>query len=601
TVRLRRLTPRRRFGVRLLLSLISDDRRRPDAAVREMSESKSLTPSSRLHADGAVQADGLGVEHGVLDDVDGEGGELVGAPETLGKRYLLGERRAHGVGERAEQRRVEDPGCDGDHADAELGEIPRDRQRHSDDPALGRRVGRLADLSVEGGHRRGVDDDAPLAIGGRGIPAHRSGGQANAVEGADEIDLDDPREVLQLRWARAAHRLHRGADARAVDQHVDAAEAGAGLLDGVPDLVAAGHVARDEGRAVPQLARDLGARRGGQMGERAGPAAVDDPCGRRAAQPRGAAGDDGVDRRQLHENLLGRCSAPTSVSWHCSRAAVAARARRTNSVMLSVPRMRTRYAPRSSRKILCVFPRYAPSFGTFQHAYPLFGRRARAFMPPQGLLVVAAYLPERWQVRFVDENIASARPDDFEWADAVLVSGMHVQRPHIHDVIRRAHAPGRPVVLGGPSVSGCPEYYPDADILHLGELGDATDAVIRRLDEGVGRPAAQLSFETTERLPLADFPQPAYRVLALRQYFIASVQFSSGCPYLCEFCDIPTLYGRNPRLKRPEQVLAELDEIAAAGATSVYFVDDNFIGNVRATLELLPHLIEWQARRNYPL
>ena len=248
-----------------------------------------------------------------------------------------------------------------------------------------------------------------------------------------------------------------------------------------------------------------------------------------------------------------------------------------------------------------MFPRYAPSFGTFQHAYPLFGGRVRAFMPPQGLLVVAAYLPERWQVRFIDENIAPARAADFDWADTVLVSGMHVQRGQIDDIIRRAHARDRPVVLGGPSVSGCPEYYPQADILHLGELGDATDAIIRHLDAAVARPAAQLRFETVERLPLADFPRPAYDLLALRQYFIASVQFSSGCPYVCEFCDIPALYGRNPRLKTPAQVLAELDEIAAAGATSVYFVDDNFIGNAKAALELLPHLIDWQTRRSYPL
>ena len=269
--------------------------------------------------------------------------------------------------------------------------------------------------------------------------------------------------------------------------------------------------------------------------------------------------------------------------------------------MLDANPMRTSYVPARSRKILCVFPRYAPSFGTFQNAYSLFGGRIRGFMPPQGLLVIAAYLPERWDVRFVDENLSPAVEADFRWADAVFVSGMHVQRPQIQDVIRRAHGCDRVVVLGGPSVSGCPEYYPDADILHLGELGDATDAVIQHLDTHVGRPAAQLRFETSERLPLAEFPSPAYRLVPLRQYFIASIQFSSGCPYTCEFCDIPALYGRNPRLKTPAQVLAELDEIAAAGATSVYFVDDNFIGNQKAALEVLPHLVEWQVRHAYPL
>jgi radical SAM superfamily enzyme YgiQ (UPF0313 family) len=222
-------------------------------------------------------------------------------------------------------------------------------------------------------------------------------------------------------------------------------------------------------------------------------------------------------------------------------------------------------------------------------------------MPPQGLLVVAAYLPASWSVRFVDENSRPATAHDFAWADAVFVSGMHIQRAQIHDIVARAHAHGRPVVVGGPSVSGCPEYYPDADMLHVGELGDATDRLIEQLDVGPGRPGRQLRFETVERLPLASFPTPAYGLIPLREYFIANLQFSSGCPYACEFCDIPALYGRNPRLKTPAQVLAELDLIAAAGATSVYFVDDNFIGNQKAALELLPHLVEWQTRHRYPL
>ena len=262
--------------------------------------------------------------------------------------------------------------------------------------------------------------------------------------------------------------------------------------------------------------------------------------------------------------------------------------------------MRTSYAPSTVRNILCVFPRYAPSFGTFHHAYPLLGG-VRAFMPPQGLLLVAAYLPESWRVRFVDENAEEATIDDFRWADAVLVSGMHVQWPHIVDIIRRAHACGRPVALGGPSVSGCPEMYPEADFLHIGELGDATDQLIEHLDGLVGRPMRQLVLTTDKRLPLAAFPMPAYELVSLREYFLASVQFSSGCPYTCEFCDIPPLYGRNPRLKTPAQVIAELDRLREGGAQSVYFVDDNFIANPKAVLDLLPDLVAWQKRHHYPL
>jgi radical SAM superfamily enzyme YgiQ (UPF0313 family) len=253
------------------------------------------------------------------------------------------------------------------------------------------------------------------------------------------------------------------------------------------------------------------------------------------------------------------------------------------------------------RTVLCVFPRYEPSFGTFQYAYPLMAG-VTAFMPPQGLLTIAAYLPPEWEVRFVDENIRPAREADFRWADAVLVSGMHVQRRQIIDIARRAHAAGRLTVLGGPSVSSMPEEYAAFDYLHIGELGDATDDLIARLDADCAAPPAQVRFTTRVRLPLSEFPPPAYHLVEMRRYFLASIQFSSGCPYQCEFCDIPALYGRQPRLKSPEQVVAELDLMRRYGQVhAVYFVDDNFIGNRKAAKELLPHLIDWQRRNGYPL
>ena len=253
-----------------------------------------------------------------------------------------------------------------------------------------------------------------------------------------------------------------------------------------------------------------------------------------------------------------------------------------------------------TRRVLCVFPRYTKSFGTFNNAYPLLG--VKAFMPPQGLLVIAAYLPKHWEVRFIDENVRPARRSDFRWADAVMVSGMHIQRGQINDINRRAHAEGKITILGGPSVSGCQEYYPEFDYLHVGELGDATDSIIEALALSTSRPPEQITVTTTERLPLAEFPTPAYRLAGMNQYFLANVQFSSGCPYRCEFCDIPELYGQNPRLKKPEQIIAELDEIVAGGAVgAVYFVDDNFVGNRKAAKELLPHLVEWQKKNKYPV
>src|SRR5512144_3169779 len=124
--------------------------------------------------------------------------------------------------------------------------------------------------------------------------------------------------------------------------------------------------------------------------------------------------------------------------------------------------MRCRIPVTSERRVLCVFPAYSPSFGTFSHSYALMGR-VRAFMPPQGLLVVAAWLPERWSVRFVDENMRPTEPSEFAWADVVFVSGMHIQAEQIRDIQRRAKAVGAATVLGGPSASAAPESYPEFD------------------------------------------------------------------------------------------------------------------------------------------
>jgi len=250
--------------------------------------------------------------------------------------------------------------------------------------------------------------------------------------------------------------------------------------------------------------------------------------------------------------------------------------------------------------VLCVFPAYAPSFGTFQHAYELLPG-VRAFMPPQGLLAVAATVPRAWPVRFVDENVRPVTDAELAWSDVVFLSGMHVQRGAIRRLIDAAHRHDKLVVVGGPSASAAPEYYPEADAIHVGEIGDATVALLARLDDDVARPARQLRFETVERTPFDALPIPAYRLVDLRRYFLGSIQFSSGCPFRCEFCDIPGLYGRVPRLKRPERICAELDALRAGGVRGgVYFVDDNFIGNPNATRTLLAALVGWQRRNGYP-
>ena len=264
--------------------------------------------------------------------------------------------------------------------------------------------------------------------------------------------------------------------------------------------------------------------------------------------------------------------------------------------------MRCSIPVKNRRRVLCVFPHYTPSFGTFNHAYRLM-KGVRAFMPPQGLLLIAAYMPEGWPVRFIDENIRKATAAEFEWADVILVSGMHVQRQQINDIAERAHAAGKVVMLGGPSASASPEMYPDIDYLHIGEMGDATDRLIACLDESVARPSAQIRFETKDRLPLRDFPIPAYDLIPLKKYLMLTLQFSSGCPYLCEFCDIPNLYGRQPRLKTAAQITAELDAMRQQKGHPpvVYFVDDNFVGNRKAAKDMLPHLVAWQKQHGYPM
>jgi radical SAM superfamily enzyme YgiQ (UPF0313 family) len=250
--------------------------------------------------------------------------------------------------------------------------------------------------------------------------------------------------------------------------------------------------------------------------------------------------------------------------------------------------------------VLCAFPRCTPSFGTFDHALPIAG--VKAFMPPQGLLVIAGALPRSWEVRLVDENVRPVSDDDLAWADAVLLSGMHHQRAGLVALAARARAHGKLTVLGGPSVSARPDWYPEIDLLHVGELGDATDRLIARLGRDVSRPAEQEVYRTSERRDLADFPLPAYAHIDPTDYLMGSIQFSSGCPYRCEFCDIPELYGRRARLKSPARVVAELDALLARGNPgAIYFVDDNLVANPRAATELVRELAAWQEARGFPV
>jgi hopanoid C-2 methylase len=266
-----------------------------------------------------------------------------------------------------------------------------------------------------------------------------------------------------------------------------------------------------------------------------------------------------------------------------------------NPSEMTLPDSHFQFTPRHTRRVLCLFPEYAWSFATFNYAFQLMGQ-VKAFMPPQGILLVAALAPAGWEIRFIDENVRRATEDDLRWADVVFTTGMHIQRQRIQDIIVRSHRAGRSVVLGGPSASAAPEWYPEADIIHCGEVGDATRRLFELIDRVPERLPQQIILRTVERVPMTELPMPAYHLINIRHYLLGTVQFSSGCPLTCEFCDIPALYGRRPRHKNLAQIIRELDFLAAAGTPSVYFVDDNFIGDPQATRELLTHLVAWQEK-----
>ncbi|HSQ64307.1 MAG TPA: B12-binding domain-containing radical SAM protein [Polyangiaceae bacterium] len=248
-------------------------------------------------------------------------------------------------------------------------------------------------------------------------------------------------------------------------------------------------------------------------------------------------------------------------------------------------------------RLLLVYPEFPTTYWGFQHALPLIGKRAT--LPPLGLISVAALLPQGWEMRLVDMNVEPLRRDDVSWADVVLVGGMLVQEPSLHQVLAQARQLGRRTVVGGPACTTSPDRFDDADCLFLGEAEERVDALVAAIE---ARPEAPRVLQAPAARPsLHEAPIPRFDLLEMRQYRSMCIQISRGCPFTCEFCDIIEMFGRVPRVKRPEQITAELDALLERGHRGeVFIVDDNFIGNKKAVRPILGELARWQRQAGYP-
>jgi radical SAM superfamily enzyme YgiQ (UPF0313 family) len=246
-------------------------------------------------------------------------------------------------------------------------------------------------------------------------------------------------------------------------------------------------------------------------------------------------------------------------------------------------------------KVLLVNPEFPDTYWSFRHALPFEGKRC-AF-PPLGLMTVSSLLPRSWERRLVDLNVRKLKTSDIQWADMIFATGMLAQKESLHSVVKRCKKLGKRVVLGGPYVTSTIENLPEADHFFLGEAETTLPEFIRDLERGEAKP----SYKAPERPPLALTPIADFGLADLRRYSAMSVQYSRGCPFSCEFCDIIEIYGRVPRTKSIPQMLAEFDALLALGwHGTVFIVDDNFIGNKKNVRLLLPALAAWQKKHDYP-
>ena len=246
--------------------------------------------------------------------------------------------------------------------------------------------------------------------------------------------------------------------------------------------------------------------------------------------------------------------------------------------------------------IVLINPRFEPSYWGLDYALPILGRRAN--MPVAALPLIAALTPAPHSITLIDENVT---PIDFERcarADIVGVTGMIVQRRRMREILGRLKERGVYTVVGGPWVSVSETYFDGlADVVFVGEAEQTWPRFLEDWQTGT----ATARYQQDERTDMTTVPLPRFDLVDMRHYAFASLQFSRGCPFRCEFCDIIVVFGRRPRIKNPDQVVAELDALRATGARIVFVVDDNLVGNKTAIKPVLQAVVDWQVDKGYPL
>jgi len=246
--------------------------------------------------------------------------------------------------------------------------------------------------------------------------------------------------------------------------------------------------------------------------------------------------------------------------------------------------------------ILLIYPKYPDTFWSFKNALKFISKKA--VHPPLGLITVAAMLPPDWGKKLVDMNVKTLKDRDLEWADMVFVSAMVVQKEAVREVIHRCKTAGKKVVAGGPLFSAGYEEFAEVDHFVLGEAEEILPQFLADLSKGCAGPV----YRGAKGSSLSATPVPLWNLLSMKKYVSMNIQYSRGCPFDCEFCDITALFGKSVRTKSKGQILSELERLYRLGwRGNVFFVDDNFIGNKqKLKTEVLPAIIAWMKKHRNP-